>query len=202
MTFPVYDADFTVDAANLTRYASNATGATWTLAQTTTADGLAHFVVITNDSATDHSAKTAIITGTDGAGVAQTETVNLPGVSGTVTSTKLFKTVTSVVPSATIGADTMDIGISAIAATGWIKVDSSKDIGVAVDIGGTINYDIEVCYEEPAIGASRAFDHASFTAKTADIAGVIAHPVNAVRVYVNSHTSGTFTFQVLQGTRD
>lgn len=202
MTSPVYDSDFTVDAADLTRFVSNATGATWTLTNTATVDLLAHLVVITNDSVTDHSAKTAIITGTDANDYAQTETVSLPGVSGTTTSAKHFKTVTTVVPSASIGADTMDIGISAVAVSKWVQLDSSKDAGVGVDIGGTINFDVEVCYEEPAIGASRAYDHASFTAKTADIAGTILHPVNAVRVKVNSHTAGTFTFQVLQGTRN
>lgn len=201
MTYPTYDADFTLDAASATRFVSNATGATWTLTNTTTVDGLAHLVIVTNDSATDHSAKTAELTGTDANDNALTETINLPTTSATVTSTKHFKTLTSIVPSATIGADTMDVGITAVAVSKWVIVDSSKDVGVGVDIGGTINFDVQVALEHSPDGSVRAYNHASFTGKTADSHGVVARPVNAVRVRVNSHTSGTFTLQVLEQAR-
>lgn len=96
--------------ANLTGFLSNATGATWTLTATSSGDSLAHRVSIRNDSASDHSAKTAVLTGADADGRPQTETVSLPAGSATVESSKYFLTLLTVVPSATIGADTMDIG--------------------------------------------------------------------------------------------
>src|SRR3990167_9103283 len=106
---------YTPEDNNLTGLASNVTGATWTITDTTVGDGLAHKVTIRNDSATDHSGKTALLTGTDADGLTQTETITLPDVSATVTSSKYFATVVTAVPSATIGGDTMDIGWSDVA---------------------------------------------------------------------------------------
>lgn len=142
-----------MDPANTsaTRYASNATGATWTLTNTTPGDSLARIVSITNDAVTDHSAKTAILTGTDADGKAQTETINLPGPSGTVNSTKTFLTLTSVVPSATIGADTMDIGIGDIIDSQTIPLNrwSSSPAQVRVEVTGTLDIDIQLTYDPP-----------------------------------------------------
>jgi hypothetical protein len=94
--------------ANTTGFASNVTGASWALSNTIAPS--AQLVTIRGDTATNHSAKTALITGTTAGGAAQTETINLPNGTDIATTTKEFKTVTSVVPSATIGASTMDIG--------------------------------------------------------------------------------------------
>jgi hypothetical protein len=199
-----YKTAFTCAAASTTGYKSNATGATWALTATTANDGLAHKVTIANDSATDHSAKTAVITGTDANGNAQTETVNLPAASpAVVTSTKFFLTVTSIVPSATIGADTMDLGWTAAAVSPWVKLDSIQNgfgVSVAVAVGGTINYDVEHTYDL-LDGAATAFKHSGITGATASDDGQYIAPVQGVRVNVNSHTSGTFTFYVLQGDR-
>jgi hypothetical protein len=143
--------DMDPDNTSATRYLSNATGATWTLTNTTPGDSLARVVTIVNDSTTDHSAKTAILTGTDADGRAQTETVNLPAGSGTTTSTKHFLTLTSVVPSATIGADTMDIGIGDDIVSKTIELNHWSDIaaGVMVDVTGTINVDAELTFDPP-----------------------------------------------------
>src|SRR5574340_124277 len=158
----IYKAAFTAAAANTIGFKSNATGATWTLTATTPNDGLAHKVTIANDSATDHSAKTAVITGTDANGNALTETVNLPAASpAVVTSTKFFKTVTSIVPSATIGGDTMDLGWTAAAVSPWVKLDYIQNgfgVSVAVVAGGTINYDVEHSFDIPD-GNAVAFKH-------------------------------------------
>lgn len=200
----IYETAFTVAAASATGFKSNATGATWTLTATTPNDGLAHKVTIANDSATDHSAKTAVITGTDANNNALTETVNLPAASpAVVTSTKFFKTVTSIVPSATIGGDTMGLGWAATAVSPWVKLDYVQNgfgVSVAVVAGGTINYDVEHTYDIPD-GAAVAFKHSGIIGATASDDGSYIAPVQAVRVNVNSHTSGTFTFYVLQGDR-
>lgn len=85
------------------------TGSTWTISTYTATNGKAQTFLIYNNSATNHSAKTVTITGTDQAGTAQSEVLNLPTASGNVQSVKSYLTVTSIVPSATIGADTMDV---------------------------------------------------------------------------------------------
>jgi hypothetical protein len=198
-----YKQSFTCAAASLTGYASNATGDTWALSATTANDGLAHQVTIRNDSATDHSAKTAILTGTDAQGNALTETVSLPAGTATVTSTKYFKTLTSVVPSATIDADTMDIGWTAAAQSPLVVLDHKQgpfNVGFAVVVGGTINYDVQHTYDKPnGDDYPTAFNHSSVAAKTANADGTYTSPVRGLRVDVNSHTSGTFTLYVLQG---
>jgi hypothetical protein len=104
------DIDIDPADANLLGFASNVTGDTWVLTATNSGDALAHRVSIRNDAATDHSGKTAILTGTDADGRAQTETVALPAGTLTIESTKYFLTLNTVVPSVTIAADTMDIG--------------------------------------------------------------------------------------------
>ena len=200
-----YDSGiFTIDAATPTRFVSNATGATWTLTNTTTVDGLAHLVTIVNDSIVDHSAKTALLTGTDANGLALTETVNLPVASGTVTSTKFFKTLTSVVPSATIGADTMDVGVAAAARTPWQNLDFRQVpfvVGVGIAITGTINYDVIKTFDDTPDGSSIVINDAVIVAKTASFAGEISNPCNAIALDINSHTSGTFNFHIRQGGR-
>lgn len=133
---------YTPAAANVTGYATAQTGAAWTLAHTTAADSLAHLTTITNNSSTDHSGKTALITGTDADGLAQTETLALPAASVAVTGLKYFKTVTSIVPSATIGADTMGLGWAATAVGPSIELNWRQNqfqVSVALWITGTIN---------------------------------------------------------------
>ena len=201
---------YTLAAASLTGYASNVTGATFTITTNTATDGLAHPVTIRNDSATDHSGKTAIITGTGPEGQAQTETLNLPGTSATVTSLKYFKTVTSVVPSATIGADTMDIGWTATGVTPAIPI-AVFPHGTAelqTTLGGTTcNYtpqhtiwpifDAATLALTPIIASNKVFTTLS-AAGTADLISAPAEGATAVRVLVNSHTNGVLNVAVSQ----
>jgi archaellum component FlaF (FlaF/FlaG flagellin family) len=193
-----------VAAANLTGHASNVTGAAWVVATASAGDGLAHHVTIRNDSVTNHSAKTVILTGKDANGNVQTETMNLPGASATVTSTKPFKELDGAVPSATIGADTMDIGWAATAVSPWVPLNfhlQNFSASVAVAIVGTINYDVQHTYDDINAADAFAFNHTSLVAKTANADGSYVTPVAAVRVDVNSHTGGSFTFVVHQGER-
>lgn len=189
---------YTCAAASTAGYATNATGATWTLTGASAADLMGHPVTILNNSITDHSAKTVILTGTDANDQPLVETMNLPGTSATVTSTRKFKTLATAVPSATIGADTMNIGWSAVAHSPWVMLDPQQrtfNASVCVSVSGTINYDVEHKYSLAQISAVK---HASITGKTAIADGTYVAPVHSVRVNVNSHTSGAFTFYVLQ----
>lgn len=189
-----YKQSYTVAAASLTGHASNVTGASWTIATAKAGDGLAHHVTIRNDAATDHSAKTITLLGVGPNGEALTETLAAPGVSATVTSTFAFYSLTSATPSATIGADTFDIGWAATAQTPWVDMHTAPATA-AVSIGGTINFDIQHTYDEANAGA------VAFTAeagKTANTEHLYTTPVRAVRVDVNSHTNGTFNLYVTQ----
>lgn len=190
-----------MDPANtaVTRYLSNATGATWTLTQTTPSDSLARVVTITNDSATDHSAKTAVLTGTDADGKAQTETLSLPAGSVAVTSLKHYLTLTTVVPSATIGADTMDIGIGDDIVSATIPLDHHSSLGATVsgDVTGTINVDIEVTFDyvnrpEQFTWTNQAtptwINATNWAGKTADLIAVLDQGVQACRARINTYT--------------
>jgi hypothetical protein len=198
-----FQREFTVAAASLTGHASNVTGAEWAIATASAGDGLAHKVTIRNDSATDHGAKTVTLTGSGANGEAITETLAAPAGSATVTSTKAFKVLDSAVPSATIGADTFDIGWVAAGVSPWVELNQELqdfNVSVAVAVGGTINYDVQHTYHE-TFAEAVAFNHSGMTANTASDDGQYICPVSAVRVNVNSHTSGTFELFVVQGER-
>lgn len=185
-----------VDDASLTGFASNVTGATWTLTTTATTDGLAHQVSIRNDSATDHSLKTAILTGTDENGNTQTETVSLPGTSATIESTKYFKTLTSVVPSATIGADTMDIGWVDEVLSVWIPLDYHvySGLGIQITVTGTVNYTVEQTLDrvqDSSVTPDWAdHDDANLVSATASVNSNYAYIPVAMRLKINSYSSG------------
>lgn len=203
MTPQKYKQAFTPAAASLTGFASNVTGAAWVVAVAGPADSMGHKITLRNDAAVDHSAKTVIYVGTDANDNALTETVNMPGASATVTSTKFFKTLTSATPSATIGADTMDIGWAVLAVTPWVKTDyvqNAFNVSVAVSMTGTLNYDVEHTYDAPD-GNAVAFKHTNITASAASDHDAYTSPVQGVRVNVNSQTSAVFTLYAIQGDR-
>lgn len=199
-----------------TGFASNQTGATCTLAATSAADGLAHLVIITNDSAVDHSdnGETFVLTGTDADGFEQTETVAGPGVSTTVTSTKYFKTLTSVVPSITWVTDTYDVGWTDDIVSPTIPLNYRQQggfqVACGVDISGTIDYTVQFCVEElrpqqPSTAATapstlKWWNHEALTALTADAFSNFTVPVTACRLLINSLTTGaTIALQLNQG---
>lgn len=199
---------------SLSGYVASATGATWTLTATTAADNMGHLVIVTNLSATDHSAKTIALTGTDPDGFAQTETINMPNstanAASTVTSTRYFRTLTSAVPSETIGTDDMNIGWTDDAVSSTFVPDFKMapfNVSIGCDISGTINYDIQHTFDNvfdksgsnPYSGWTW-MDHSSLAAKTADADGNYAAPVRGVRILTNSLSSGaTIKVTITQG---
>ncbi len=171
----------TCAAANSAGFASAVTGATWTLTATAPGDSLAHLVTIKNDTATDHSAKTAVIVGIGAEGETLTETLHLPAGNTTVTSTKYYATLTSITPSATIGADTMDIGWAVNAVSAWQRC----HLGVVVfNIGfgctvtsGSPNYTVQHSF-----GDGTGFNHATVAAQTSSAYGSYSFPIVALRL--------------------
>lgn len=186
-------------ALNATGFASNVTGASFALSATTVSDGLAHLVTVKNDSATDHSGKTVALVGTDADGRPQTETLTGPAGTATVTSTKYFKSLTSVTPSATIGADTFDIGYSAasVSPTFWPINEAKRMLG-SFNIGfgctvdaGTPTYTVQHTYD-----GLTWFNHATVAAETTSQEGSYTSPVAGIRL--SWAAAGTVSMVALQ----
>jgi hypothetical protein len=184
--------------ANLIGYASNVTGAAFTLTANVSGDDLAHRVSIRNDTANDHSGKTIVLVGTDANGVTQTETVTGPAGSATVTSIKYFLTLTSATPSATIGGDTFDLG--------WVDEIASKTVHFdwqgghsslwEVGVTGTLSMGVEFTLDDVNDTGSFAdqnsatwTNHVSgLSAETADILTTAEAGFTAARVVITSYT--------------
>lgn len=198
---------FSPSDEDLTHFASNVTGATFTLTENDTPDGLAHQVGIRNDSATDHSGKTVTLVGTDQDGRALTEVVTGPGSSATVESSGYFKTLTSATPSATIGADTFDIGIVDEFSSQTVPLNVYKsNIGIAINVTGTINYTLQQTLDklETVAATSAAFkfqdsDDATVVSATDNQNTNYVLPPTAARLKVNSYSSGaTISIDITQ----
>lgn len=188
-----YDVD--VADASLTGFASNVTGATFTLTATAPTDGLAHQVSIRNDSATDHTGKTITLVGTDANGAALTEAVTGPDNAATVESAGYFKTLTSATPSATIGADTFDIGWVDEVSTQAIPINwrSESAATINVDVAGTIDFTVQETFDDiQALGLQGVqwLAITALSAKTADTTSKSTVGATAIRLIVNSYSSG------------
>lgn len=204
---------YTPAAASTTGYATAQTGATWTLAATTAADSLAHLTTITNNSATDLSSKTALITGTDADGLPQTETLTLPGASVAVTGLKYFKTVTSIVPSATIGAPTVGLGWAATAVGPTVELNWRQNqfqVSIGLWITGTISVTEQHSFDYlrdsntvgPNLGSQNAnwWNDTYLTAVTASTESNYILPPVLTRLKINSVTAtATVTQYIIQG---
>lgn len=181
-------------------------GGGYALTATSAGDNLAHIITILGNAVTNHSAKTFTITGTDADGVAQTEGIAGPNGVATVSTTKYFRTVTSVTVSATTGADTFDIGYSGVMVgptfpLNWRQRNFQVSLGVAIT--GTINYTVQHTFDQLSAAAPSTatwWPHSSLVSKTASSDGNYAFPVTATRLLINSITAGaTAVFHVVQG---
>ena len=167
-------------AASLTGLGSNVTGAAFTLTANDAGDALAHLITARNDSATDHSGKTIALVGTGPNGEPQTETLTAPGTSATVTSTKYFLTLTSATPSATIGADTFDIGWAAASVSAWFPHNTALpafQVGIGCDVtSGSPTYTVQHTF------GGAAHNDATLAAKTATAYALLEVPALASRL--------------------
>ncbi|KCZ47767.1 hypothetical protein [Hyphomonas sp. CY54-11-8] len=175
-----------------------ATGATSpvTQAATSAGDGLAHLVTIT--SAANISALTITITGTDADGGALTEAITGPNAT-TVTGTKYFLTVTSVAISATLGANTMDVGWADEFTTPTLPLNwRSHQAAGWVTVTGTINYTVQATLDRMGAGITQQDidwqDLPDDTVDTSDITAsvkfVLEPATTAMRLQANSYSSG------------
>lgn len=169
-------------------------------------DNLAHIITITGKDATDHSGKTFTVTGTSAEGDAVAESIVGPVGTATVSTTKHFKTVTSVTVSATTEEDTFDIGWTAVAVGSVYGLNwraEGFDVSLALTITGTISATVQHTFDQihgEQVAAPVWFPHSSLVTKTASADGNYAFPVIATRLLINSVTNGaTVLFQVVQG---
>lgn len=162
--------------------------------------GAAQLITVT--TAGNESAKTITITGTDENGVTQTETMAGPNIA-TGTTTKYYKTITAISINTTAAAAlTVGVNIGAVSpVVKGFRSNGSDTTSVGVIVTGTITYNIEYSFDDPAgllNNTSNWFVHASGSAKTANQDVSMAFPISAVRIKVTASTSGSLIGRVLR----
>jgi hypothetical protein len=161
---------------------NNVTGATFTLTASSAGDDLAHKVTVLNNTANDHSGKTIALEGTDANGAPQTETLTGPGNGATVTSSKYWLTLTSATPSATIGADTFDIGWAAAAVTPTFYPMRNSTLPFNIGFGTRVLSATPTFSVQHTYGGVQWHEHAVVTGKTTATDGVYTSPVLGIRL--------------------
>jgi hypothetical protein len=181
------------------------TGAATAPSTTTTSDGLAHLVTLISPVQATLAGITFTIVGTDANDMAQTETgIVGPASNSTVTSTKHFKTIATVQPSATMGGLVVSIGQAAESVTQMIPLEwrSIAAAAMTVKVTGTVNFTVEETYASPYNNAHEACPWVSITAlaaKTATTSSTATVGAQAVRLKTNTVTNGaTLTFYITQ----
>lgn len=163
---------------------------------------------ISIEGAGDNSGVVATISGTDADGIPVSEDLTLAN-AGTVASALYYKTITSITVD---GAVTGNIEGGPLAANGAVsktlRVNGSQpdfNIGVFVDVTGTLTYSAQYAYEQPedqyAISYSASAQWIAPTAvsaQTADAQTSIAFKVNAMRLLISAYTSGSVKLTVTQ----
>lgn len=171
-----------------------------TLLSSSAGDGLAHQISFA--SSANLSGLTFTITGTDADGSAQTEAVTGPN-NNTVESAKYFKTWTSITKSATLGANTMDIGWVDEIVTPSIPLNWRRsEISIEIDVTGTINYTAQQTFNEMASVPPWNWSDSTDTdlvSATTDQISTLGKPVTAFRLKTNSYSSTpTIGLRILQ----
>jgi len=147
---------------------------------------------------------TFTVIGTNGAGHPLQETIT-GGDGGAVATTQDFLTVTEVTHTGSV-ATTVIIGTNGVGSTPWFVVDNDiapMVFGIEVVVSGTVNYTVDVTYQDPNEPFSGTFvpvydlSSPDFADETASKAGSFEFPIFAIRLTINSGT-GTAYFSVIQ----
>lgn len=161
-------------------------------------DGLAHQLNLT--SAANLSGITFTIVGTDENGFSQTEAIAGPN-NNTVETTKYFLTVTSIAISATLGANTVDIGFVDEFATPIVGVCSREQVSITVSVTGTIDYTAQHTLTKLESTDTIKWldsDDDDMVATTTSESSAYVGPITGVRLIANSYTNGaTLVLDVL-----
>lgn len=158
-------------------------------------DGLAHQLNLTSpDNISD---LTITVTGTDADDNVIEEDVTGPN-AATVETTKYFKTLTGVAASATLGAETLDIGWvdEVVSRTFKLNYDSAVPAGLyRAIVTGTIDFDVEFFVADPGRyneqGAIPSVVDTDLDGETATVLAYIEEMgYTGFRIKVNSYSSG------------
>lgn len=130
-----------------------------------------------------------------------------------VTTTMLFSQVTAIYASGAI-ATTAYAGTTAVMSSRWVGLSTNLtpfNVGLAVNITGTINYTVQTTYDDilattapsptsPAVPVIPfAWDVTDLASKSADLQSSLTSAVSAVRFVINSGTSSpTADFYIAQ----
>ena len=190
------------------------TGAAVAPTTTSTTDGLAHKVTLTAPVQATLAGITFTIIGTDGGSNPVQESLVGPASGAVVATSRQFKTIVSIQPSATMGAGagalTLAVGILANeATTAWVNLENTTTSPmIFVHVTGTINYTV---LQTPAnifddytqnVNDSEFYLNlgapiTDLTNKTTDTLANGNPSCRAVLLRVNSFTAGaTITFYV------
>lgn len=166
-----------------------ASGAAFTLITDETPDGLAHKVVITPSGSVTGS---YTISGKNADDVDTTETL-ATDTTNAVTSVNYYKSDIVVLAPSGLGAETVDIGWADEVASQTVPLDwvepSAAYIGI--DVAGTINFTVQETPSNVWEDTTPAwFSLTALASKTADTAALATIGVVAVRVILNSYSSG------------
>jgi len=182
----------------------NSTGAATAPTTTSTTDGLAHYVTLTSPAQATLAGITFTIAGTDADGHVITDTVTGPASASTTTSTKFFKTITTITPSATMGALVLSIGIAVTAITPTIALtDSVAAAGMTVAVTGTINYTMYETFANVYVHDANSVSTtiSALAAKTTTLSANSSVSATGVLLLINSVTaSATITVFLNQAT--
>lgn len=173
------------------------TGAATAVTTSATTDGLAHLVTLIAPVQATLAGITFTIIGTDANGMSLTETGLVGPASGaTVTSSKHFKTITTIQPSATMGGLVVSVGITAESVTAMIPLEWRSVAAAAMTVQkdtGTVNFSVEETYANPFTNQIEACPWVAITAlatKAATTSGTATVGSQAVRIKTHSVTNG------------
>ena len=167
----------------------------------TSADGLGRIIVIIDQSSDTQTDITFSVVGTDAQGNAITEVITGPASGATVASTKYFKTVSSITPSAAQGgSETVDVGtrgttLSAVSKCYPLNFRDSVAPVVSVNVTGTLNFTVQQTYSDllnntDASGTIIWEDVTALASKTADTTASLGVGAHGVRIVINTYSTG------------
>lgn len=169
----------------------------------TAADGLGHLIDITDTATVDQSGATFTLNGTNANGQSISEAVTGPGSGATVTSTKYFKTITSITIASGAGSGTVNVGTNDEVASKVIPLNWRADEGATTAIlgaSGTFSADIQETFDDVlADGPDGANWYDVQADKSADGTYLLTKGATATRVHTDSYTNGAeFQFHISQ----
>lgn len=160
-------------------------------------------------SSANLSAIAFIIVGTDANGSTQSETIATGPNNGTVVSTKLYKTITSVTPNTTDAVNDVEVGTVATTLSAESQIFplnhySGTPATYSVNVTGTINFTVyEAFCPVLSVTPSEVTGWTALSAlasKTADTSSAGTLHATAVKIQVNSYSSDAeLQMYILQG---